>query len=120
REDQARTVREAIGEEPSPRRWCAASATSRRCATSCCSTPRWVWSRPHGPPSCTAIRASPASSSAGTTSATTTTSPPRMRRATMPKLDREPLLERARALGLYGLVARWPDLAHEPWVAQLV
>lgn len=38
----------------------------------------------------------------------------------MPKLDREPLLERARALGLYGLVARWPDLAHEPWVAHLV
>lgn len=32
----------------------------------------------------------------------------------------DPLLQRALQLRLYGLVARWPELRHEPWVLVLV
>jgi DNA replication protein DnaC len=32
----------------------------------------------------------------------------------------DPLKERARKLGLYGLVTFWEDIGHEPWVAALI
>lgn len=38
----------------------------------------------------------------------------------MARADRDPLHERAQALGLHGLCARWPELGDEPWVAKLV
>lgn len=32
----------------------------------------------------------------------------------------DPLRLRARALGLYGLVARWSEVSQEPWPARVV
>lgn len=38
----------------------------------------------------------------------------------MARADRDPLHERAQALGLHGLCARWSELGDDPWVARLV
>ena len=38
----------------------------------------------------------------------------------MARADRDPLYERAHALGLHGLCARWNELGDAPWVPQLV
>jgi DNA replication protein DnaC len=38
----------------------------------------------------------------------------------IPTTYSDPLCQRAYKLGLYGLVNRWPEFGHEPWVSQLV
>ncbi len=35
-------------------------------------------------------------------------------------MSKDPICQRAFKLGLYGLVARWGELGHEPWVPQLI
>jgi hypothetical protein len=40
--------------------------------------------------------------------------------ANKPPPDLEELRQRALKLRLYGLLSRWNELSHEPWVAQLI
>ncbi|MCP5070966.1 MAG: AAA family ATPase, partial [bacterium] len=40
--------------------------------------------------------------------------------AAMSSLPPDPLMDRARRLGLYGLLARWQELGDQPWVPTLI